>query len=108
MVERRDGKRVNGSRRKKRVTTLNDGNDAHPAFAIARNRSGKDRHVAGAVIARVPQKKMIREGGADNLAVVPVVLLILEARESCMFCDGRFRIGKQQPILLRKLVRGTK
>ncbi len=74
VVEGRDGKRVDRRGRKERVAALEDGDNAYPAFAIAGNRSGKDAHVARTVISRVLQEEMIREGGADDLAVIPVAL----------------------------------
>ena len=100
MVEGRNGQRIDWSGRKQGVSALEDGHDAHPAFAIAWDRRGEDAHIAGAVVARVPQEEMIREGWADDLAVVPVALRIFKTGESCMLGDRRLRVGEQEAILL--------
>ncbi len=49
VIEGGDRQRVDRRRRKQRIAVLENGNDPHPAFPVARNRGGKHAHIAAAV-----------------------------------------------------------
>ncbi len=103
-IESGDGEGVDWRGREERIAAAQDGNDAHMARAVARDRRGKDANIAFAAVARETQEEMIGQGGTEELLLSPVGELEVEVLGGGALGNGGLRGCGEFAIRLAHLI----
>ena len=104
MVEDGDGERIDGSRRKKRISAALDGDDADAALLPAGDRGGVNGRVASSAVADVAEKDVVGKSRAEDLLGGSGALVELKIRISGQLRDRALSIGRLAAIALGHLI----